>query len=341
MSRSPHSHSPRSVRPEHAYHSPKRGQKSPSRISSKSSKHISHVPANVSPHNSRSSRKSSNRSRPKYSRSPPKNFHSRSGSSSPIKDSRFSKKYSDSDSPDRYSKRKKSAKSPMKQFNSKVKLSETSLFAELVKDRQMRELAMKRLTQINTKNSDENEIVEIHDDSDTEQNSSKIENLNAKAPKNDVRDDVDSCIIIDHLENSIQSSKRVGEISKVKSITDMAPKISNEKIQSPSVSKVDESIENGIEHSLESISSLTPKLTPTEDRFEINESIDLTKLPMPPVLSEDYLTSPDSEIKCTKKSIKDLPLPPGKFLKNTYSFEHVLFLIIILFFLFFNYFCSL
>lgn len=300
---------------DHVYHSPKRGQKSPQRTS-KSSKYSSHAPRLTSPHNSRSTRKSSH-ARPKYSRSPPKSVHPKSRSSSPAKDSKATKKLSDSDSPgySSVSKRKKSTKSPVKQYNPKVKLSETSLFAELVKDRQRRELAMKCLTQINTKPIDENEVVEIHDDSDTEQNNSKIVEPNTKPSKNS-GDVVDSCVIVDITEKNGQISKPEVEIPCIKlvssSILDIKPKISEEN-QSPIVTN-EEIIENGIEHSLENRQPLTPsdKVKP-----EIIENKDFTKmpLPLPPSYPVHEEMSPDSEFKSSKKSIKDLPLPPGEFLK--------------------------
>lgn len=320
------SHSPHPLRHDyhHAHHSPKRGLKSPPRITtSKSSKHTSHVPRAVSPHNSRSLRKSSH-VRPKYSRSPSKNIRTRSKSSSPVKDSKTTKKHSDSDSPGCYSsvsKKKKSTKSPAKQYNSKAKLSETSLFAELVKDRQRRELAMKCLTQISSKTVDENEVVEIHDDSDNEQCSSKKNYSNTKSHKINVNDDVDSCRIVGISENISQSSKPDAETSIDKSvtspITEMIPKIPviPLKSQSPSVTKV-EIIENGIEHSVEPKEpkvSLIPKITPPEKIAEVIENKDLSKMPLPPVFSVLNETSPDSEIKSSKKGIKDLPLPPGRF----------------------------
>lgn len=285
---------------------------------------MSHTPTVVSPHRSRSSRKSSSQSvRPKHSRSPPKNFHSQSGSFSPVetkKESRVTKKHSDSDSPGSLSKRKRSTKSPVKQFNPKLKLSETSLFAELVKDRQMRELAMKRLTQTSTKTTDVIEIVEIHDDSENEQENTKIDVLDTKLNKNNLSDDVDSCMIVDMSENNIQSSMDSNSVDEtltmIKPLPEVLPKMSVEKLQSPSVSKV-EFIENGVEHSLESTSSLTPKLiSPDKNSPDIIENKTLSKLPLPPVLPLQNQLSPDSEIKSSKKSIKDLPLPPGRFFKK-------------------------
>lgn len=309
-SHSPHEH-------HHVHHSPKRSQKSPLRTTSKSSKHTPHVPRAVSPHSSRSSRKSNYVRPPKYSRSPSKNIRTKSKSISPVKDSKkdskTTKKNSDSDSPgcSSVTKKKKPTKSPAKQYNSKVKVSETSLFAELVKDRQMRELAMKCLTQISTKTVDKNEVVEIHDDnSDYEQNNSKINDSNTKLQKNDVKDDVDSCVI-EMSEN--KTSKPEIETSNVKFVTssktDITPKIPmiSQKRHSPSITKV---VANGIEHSLEP----TLSLTPPEKKSAVIENKDLVKLPPPPVFSILNDISPDSEFKSSKKSIKDLPLPPGKFL---------------------------
>lgn len=304
------SHSPNLQRHhEHIYHSPKRVQKSPIRNTSKSAKHSSHdIPRSTSPYNSRSSRKSSH-VRPKYSRSPIKNIHIHSRSSSP-KDTRTSRKHSDSDSPEKHtsvSKRKKITKSPGKQHNSKVKLSESSLFAELVRDRQMRELAMKRLTQVNPKVVDQNEVVEIHDDSDNEQTKTKVGDVDSKVG------DVSLCI--DSSEKTNQTSVSEVETSNIKpylsSNSDIAPKISEENL-SPSISK-EEFIENGIENFLEPFNQdKTP--SDIEDKH-------LTKmeLPSPHMYSDHNDVSPDSEIKCFKKSIKDLPLPPGKyFLKDNF-----------------------
>ncbi|XP_015364460.1 PREDICTED: cyclin-dependent kinase 12-like [Diuraphis noxia] len=319
------SHSPHQLRHDHhhVHHSPKRSQKSPLRTStSKSSKHTSHVPRAVSPHNSRSLRKSSH-IRPKYSRSPSKNIRTQSKSSSPLKDSKTTKKHSDSDSPGCYSsvsKRKKTTKSPAKQYNSKVKLSETSLFAELVRDRQMRELAMKCLTQISSKTVDENEVVEIHDDSDNEQCSAKTNDSNTKLHKINANDDVDSCRIVETSDNISQSSKPDVETSIIKSVTSPITEMNSKvpviplKGQSPSITKV-EIIENGIENSVEPKEpkvSLIPKIiTPPEKTAEVIENRDLSKMPLPPVFSVFNEMSPDSEVKSSKKSIKDLPLPPG------------------------------
>lgn len=309
-----HSHSPHLLKHDHVYHSPKRTQKSPSRTTSKSSKHASHVPRAVSPHISRSSRKS-NHVRPKYSRSPSKTIQTQSRSSSPVKDLRSTRKHSDSDSPpgchSSISKKKKPTKSPAKQYNSKVKLSETSLFAELVRDRQMRELAMKCLT--GTKNMDENEVVEIHDDSDNEQNDIKIDDTNIKLHKNSVNHDDNPCEIINISQNQSETSKLEVDapnenVSSI--ILDSTPKTPTENL-SPPVSKV----ENGVEHSLEPMSLLT---SPNNTKPEVIETKDLIKmsLPLPPIYPDDNTLSPDSEMKGSKRSIKDLPLPPGKYEKK-------------------------
>jgi len=175
----------------------------------------------------------------------------------------------------------------------------------------MRELAMKCLTQISTKTVDENEVVEIHDDSDNEQNSSKTVDLSTKLHKINAKNDIDTCVMV---ENNSQTSKPDIEISNIKSVTSPIIEITPKnqavplKSQSPSITKI-EIIENGIEHSLESIVSITPP----EKKIEVIENKDLSKMPLPPVFPTLDETSPDSEIKSSKKSIKDLPLPPGKF----------------------------
>lgn len=291
---------------DYVYQSPKRGHKSPPRTCSKSSKHTSHGSRLGSPHISRSSKKSSH-VRPKYSRSPSKNIHTQSRSSSPAKDSRTTKKHSDSDSPGHssVSKKKKSVNSPMKQFNTKVKLSETSLFAELVRDRQMRELAMKCLTQ-NTKTVNDNEIVEINDDSENEQNSTTIiGDSNIKLQTNNVSDHVDSCVMNYIPENESQISKPE-EVSNVTSVTSS---ISDH--QSPCAYK-EEIKENGIVHTSDLISSLTPSEKNKAEAVENKEIIKMA-LPLPPDYPEHDQLSPDSDLKSSRKSIKDLPLPPGKF----------------------------
>lgn len=316
-----YSHSPHLSKHDHVYHSPKRGQKSPPRTASKTSKYTSHVSRVVSPHNPRSSKKSSH-TRPKYSRSP-KNIHNHSRSSSPVKDPKTAKKHSDSNSPESYSsvsKKKKETKSPAKQFNNKVKLSDTSLFAELVKDRQMRELAMKCLSQVKTKTIVEGEVVEVPDDSDNEhKNKNKnIKDSNIKVI-NSICDDVDSCKVVETYEKINQNSKSEFETSNIKSVTssilDIAPTISVEN-QSPSVSK-EEFLINGEDNFLEPIPILTPIITSPEKKIpEVIENKEpITKLPLPmpptyPILDE---LSPDSEFKSSRKSIKDLPLPPGEF----------------------------
>lgn len=304
------SHSPTLQRHEHIYHSPKRVQKSPVCNNSKSAKHSSHdIRRSTSPYYSRSSRKSSH-VKPKYSRSPIKNFHTHSRSSSP-KDTRSSRKRFDSDSPEKHrsvSKRKKITKSPGVQYNSKVKLSETSLFAELVRDRQMRELAMKRLTQVNPKIADPNEIVEIHDDSENEQTITKVQNTDNKIKKNSLFGDVSSCVAADTSKQINQTSVPVVEGSYKKlflsSDSHIAPKILG-KNQSPFISKV-QSIENEIENSLEPLNQ--DKIPPDLE----NKHLPKMEQPSPQMYPDHNDVSSESDNKCLKKKIKDLPLPPGK-----------------------------
>lgn len=161
-----------------------------------------------------------------------------------------------------------------------------------------------------TKNIDENEVVEIHDDSDNEQNDIKIDDINIKLPKNNINLDDNSCMIIDISQNQSETSNIEIDTPNVKSfsssISDMAPKVLIEN-HSPSISKV----ENGVEHSLEPVPLLT---SPNNTKPEVIETKDLIKmaLPLPPIYPDDNTMSPDSEIKSSKKSIKDLPLPPGK-----------------------------
>lgn len=324
-SRSPsHSHSPHSQRHDYVHHSPKRGPKSPLRTTSKSSKHTSHVSRVVSPHNSRLLKKSSH-TRPKHSRSPSKYIHNSSRSSSPIKDSRTAKKNSSSVSPEScssVSKKKKETKSPEKQYIPKVKLSETSLFAELVKDRQKRELAMKCLTQKNTKDIDENEVVEIHDSDDNEQNNSDEKDLNTRL-LNSISDAVDSCTVVENCENNSQNSKPELEASGIKSVTssisDIARTISVDN-QSPSLSKEEFQI-NGVDNFVEPIPPSSPIISPLIsppdlsmlEEIQMREPITKLALPMPPDYPMLNELSPESNFKSTRKSIKDLPLPPGEF----------------------------
>lgn len=233
-SHSPHLH-------DNAYFSPKRVQKSPTHIACKSSKHTFH--------NARSSKKSSHKS--KYSHSPSRNVRTRSKTLSPVKDSRINIK--NSDTSESTSKKRKSTKtSPPDHYNSKVKLSDTSLFSELVKDRQMRNLAMKCLTNIN------NEVVEIHDDSDNE-----------KTVENDSK--------INISENKIERSKFENDTE--------VPKI----------------LDNKIEHSIITV-------TPSDTKRDVSKTV----LPLPPKYPDNNQISSNSEIKCSKKSIKELPFPPGK-----------------------------
>jgi len=260
------SHSPHSPKHDNVYLSPKRLQKSPLRTTSK---HSFHTTRAVSPHNVRSSKKSSRKS--KYT-------HTRSRSSSPVKDSRSNMKNTSSGRHSTVSKRKKSSKKSPNHYNFKV--SDTSLFAELVKDRQMRELAMKRLTQKNIKPIDQNEIVEIND-SDTEQQellTTSVSIENKSEPKN------------------------VSTI--ISSGPDDMPKILENQIPSKM-----ENIKNGNDHSLEPI-SLTPE-PPIKDFSK-------PKLPLPPTYPGDNQISPNSEVKCSRRSIRDLPLPPGNFQNYLY-----------------------
>lgn len=318
-SRSRSTHSPHQQRHDHVYHSPRRGQKSPLRTSSKVSKYMSHTPKLVSPHNSRSSRKSSH-VRAKYSRSPPtKRNRTRSRSFSPIKDSRFTKKQSVSSDcePGSY-KKKNIIKSPTRQYKTKSKLSETSLFAELVKDRQMRELAMKRLTQINSKKIDDDEVVEIHDDSDNEQNTQLTEpsQINTKSPKETLKAEVYSCPVSEIAENKSKTCKPHSQTTFVinKDLVKLNIPLKLKENLNPSVSKV-QIIENGIESKVQLISLEKSNTTPSDKTKpdDVFETKSLTKLPLPPVFQTQIEMSPETEIKSSKKGIRDLPLPPGKF----------------------------
>lgn len=172
----------------------------------------------------------------------------------------------------------------------------------------MRSLAMKCLKTIDPKAIDENEIVEIHDDSDNEQIIEIIDS-NPKSQKTSSSDNVDSCVIVDNYENISQPLKPEVETCSTKSIKPAPDILQNISIESHVASTKEEIITNGIEHSLESTSS------PNIDNIkpEILENKDLTKmrLPYPPSYPEHDI-SPESEVKCYKKKIKDLPLPPGK-----------------------------
>lgn len=157
-----------------------------------------------------------------------------------------------------------------------MKLSETSLFAELVKDRQRRELAMKCLnTQKNNTKMDDNEIVEILD-SDNDQNNTK---KTTKMSLNHIQDDVDSSLTVEIVENKNQTSKLEVEssLSNIKPI-----------IESPIVFKDENIIKTNLTEN-KHCNTLSSNYSPYKE------------------------TSPDSENKILKKSIKDLPLPPGEF----------------------------
>lgn len=267
----------------------------------------------VSPHNSRSSRKSSH-VRGRHSRSPPKKRNrSRSRSFSPVKDSR-KKQSIGSDCESGNYKKKKSIRSPLRQYKTKSKLSETSLFAELVKDRQMRELAMKRLTQINSKKIDENEVVEIHD-SDDEQS---VQIIEANQPTKSPKADVDSCKVSKLAENTPKISKPQSGTTSTSNINKGCVN-SNTSTQlkenlNSSVSKV-QMIENGTETKVENVLLNKPNTIPSDitKPNEVVETKDLTKLPLPPIIPMQSEILPQTEIKSLKKSIRDLPLPPGKF----------------------------
>ncbi|XP_050530354.1 cyclin-dependent kinase 12-like isoform X2 [Daktulosphaira vitifoliae] len=317
------SNSPNILRHEHNdYHSPKRALKSPSHTYLKSSKHMSytsmlsphHNSSATSPHRSRSSRKCTKRPCSKYSRSPSKNVYSRSGSHTPTKETK--NRHSDSDSPGSYSstaKRKRPTKSPTKQLKPKIKMSETSLFAELVKDRKMREIAMKCLTQMGNKNNDDHEVVEIQDDSDPEQNiiiEAKINSSNLKPHTNNGNDDIDSSTKFDGSENIKKHNNSESDMCTMKAnnipISDIIPNISSKNDIGPTLNHV----ENGTEYFSESTLLESPKLSPNEKKTIQNDNFDVLKMPMPPIVVQNHI-SPDSELKYSKKSIKDLPLPPG------------------------------
>lgn len=173
----------------------------------------------------------------------------------------------------------------------------------------MRQLAIKCLKQINHKTIDENEIVEIPDDSDNDQ-IIEINDSNTKSQKTSSSDYVDSCVIVDNIENISQPLRLEVETCSSKSIMSAPEILPNISLESQVASTKEDIITNGVEHSLES--TLSPILDNIKP--EILENKDLTKmhLPYPPSFPEHDDISPESEIKCYKKKIKDLPLPPGK-----------------------------
>lgn len=229
-----------------------------------------------------------------------------------------------------------------------VKMSETSLFAELVKDRNMRELAMKRLAALTDRGEEPVVLVE-ENSQENNHPSSQEETTRTPPPPVNVDDipvpkmesppppppsiehqtayplamDPTSFLPQDMVPNKLVSPAQVN--SKTDSFmlsglnTLCEPSVSTKKPLENvnSVNRTSEPVKS------EPVMAVKSEPDPVKKTVLVSKPKCLTKLPMPPGIDQNDLESIDSppskspspirEKKTPpKKGIKDLPLPPGK-----------------------------
>jgi len=290
-----------------------------------------------------------NRPRRSRSRSPVRARHSQSRS--PV---RPRHKPSRSPSYTRAAKRrsKSRSKSPnslrrVREISAKVKMSETSLFAELVKDRNMRELAIKRLEALAGR--EDGDVVVVEDNSQSGETPrtppppapvkvpGKVDDI--PVPKLEsppvppvalqnayplAMDPMDPTLLLSQdmlpaeprpVEPPIRPDSLVNSVHRT-----------SELVKEPTVAVKSEPDKKTVPVSKPTVSkpvaSKTPVSKPLASKLAVSKPKSLTKLPMPPGIDQNDLESIDSppskspspipEKKTTpKKGIKDLPLPPG------------------------------
>ncbi|XP_014254180.1 cyclin-dependent kinase 12 isoform X2 [Cimex lectularius] len=236
------------------------------------------------------------RSPVRHSRSPPIARHSRSPMHKRSLKSRPSR--SPSHSP--------SSLRKVREISAKVKMSETSLFAELVKDRNMRELAMKRLAEL----AEKKETVEENSNSVEAKEEPEVISQFDKCEDIQGEDEITVCEMMD------SNDATRDELNPLTSTVFIPPPIPPPDCLPPEIppppipplelmQPVDEA----------------PPITSPQGR--VPKNLHPPKLPMPPGINQNDLESIDSPpsgspspfsdkpVPQGKKSIRDLPLPAG------------------------------
>jgi cyclin-dependent kinase 12/13 len=225
-------------------------------------------------------------------------------------------------------------------------MSETSLFAELVKDRNMRELAMRRLAAL-TDPENSSSVVVVDDNNSQENNQQSSQEETTRTPPLVNVDDIP----VPKMESpppppQPQSQENayplamdptalfpqdmlpvlgVGVKSEGVNTVGAQPRVNvthSEPVPMKRPNDVFNSVNRTSDIKSEPSSSVAVKNEPEKKTVLVSKPKSLTKLPMPPGIDQNDLESIDSppskspspipEKKTPpKKGIKDLPLPPG------------------------------
>ncbi|XP_054285526.1 cyclin-dependent kinase 12-like isoform X2 [Macrosteles quadrilineatus] len=224
----------------------------------------------------------------------------------------------------------------VREISAKVKMSETSLFAELVKDRNMRELAMRRLAALT--DPDSNSVVVVEDNNSQDNNQASSQEETTRTPPRVNVDDIP----VPKMETPPQPPQS-GENAYPLAMDptalfpqDMLPTlgVKSDSVKLATPPKVNVTLDpakrpidvvNSVHRTSdiksEPSGSVAVKSEPEKKSVLVSKPKSLTKLPMPPGIDQNDLESIDSppskspspipEKKTPpKKGIKDLPLPP-------------------------------
>uniref|UniRef100_A0A1B6D7P7 Cyclin-dependent kinase 12 n=2 Tax=Clastoptera arizonana TaxID=38151 RepID=A0A1B6D7P7_9HEMI len=287
---------------------------------------------------SRSRSRSLNRNWRRSSRSPIASTTLRHYSRSPSYSGRRVNKRLRSRSHSRSKSKSPTSLRKVREISAKAKMSETSLFAELVKDRNMRALAMKRLAALNDKDGKDGDCVV------TNQNDEVDNTLREHRTPVDVNDIPvpDSTFpplpppplptdmfpfALDSIESTVKTPPPVNRVehSLLTEIPKSEPHLPPiPTVPVPVLKQVPVQSVNIINRTSVSVSEGTKKEVEAKKTLSLpSKPKSLTKLPMPPGINTNDLESIDSppsrspspmpskKLKTPpKKGIKDLPLPP-------------------------------
>lgn len=236
-------------------------------------------------------------------------------------------------------------------FCFQAKMSETSLFAELVKDRNMRELAMQRLSVLKDKDIVDSSVVVVEDNSQDINPCSSQEETRTPPPSVQVENipvpkmesppppppplvgsasyplAMDPTMLLPHDMFSRMSVSSAQMGVKLEMPNSAMPSKANTHSEPKSLSRKPLDSVNSVNRTSE-LNKVEPNVAVKSELETVKKSVlvskpkSLTKLPMPPGINQNDLESIDSppskspsplpEKKTPpKKGIKDLPLPPG------------------------------
>lgn len=282
------------------------------------------------------------------SRSPPPSAPLRHYSRSPSYSARRQAKRLRSRSHSRSKSRSPTSIRRVREISAKVKMSETSLFAELVKDRSMRALAMKRLAALADKeDSKDSECVVISQneelDNSLEENRTPVDVNDIPVPDSDVAPPppppissyplaMDPALQMP-IDASIKTSPPVQPIERVehfvKTDTQLTPKTEPQLppiaiVPAPVLKQVPivENV-NNVNRTSDSVSEVNTVVKKEQDVKHKTMSLpskpkSLTKLPMPPGINTNDLESIDSPPSRSPSPVptKKQKTPPKKGIKD-------------------------